>query len=158
MTRNKLHHGVRNRWIRKSKGKRHLNVNNLTSECQHPVPLSMLTPCLRTSKFKRKYCRTPPPRKKANSRRLHSGGTVGAAQWNWNIRGERPSFLTTFVALCRSPHSLNASNKLRHPVIIQTPAPANEWRSVLHYYLKGDAINANDPLCETILYHIEDIT
>ena len=53
-----------------------------------------------------------------------------------------------------SPHSLNASNKLRHPVIIQTPAPANEWRSVLHYYLKGDAINGNNPLYETILYHI----
>ena len=53
-----------------------------------------------------------------------------------------------------SPHSLNASNKLRHPVIIQTPSPANEWRSVLHYYLKGDAINGNNPLYETILYHI----
>ena len=41
----------------KSKGNRSLNVNNLTSKCQHPVPLSMLTPRLRTSMFKWKFCK-----------------------------------------------------------------------------------------------------
>ena len=105
-----------------------------------------------TSMFKWKFCNKniplslpPPPKKKLspNSSHLNSGETEVAAQWNGNIRWERP--LSHHFYSLMFPHCLNASNKLqlRHPVIIQTPA-ANEWTSVLHYYLKGDTINANN--------------